>query len=158
MPTVAIDDLKELWSGAIIQINRGDDYAPITQEDLYALAGSLNLDDDGQPEPGDWQILADQFNSEEPGELTGGSDQHTAVQHTAVQDIADACRLLADVKAEQSASNTRSADLRLMASDAKGELDQAIRAALNAGVPVAVIAAKSELSVPRIYQIRDDRR
>ncbi|MBL7487068.1 hypothetical protein [Frankia sp. AgW1.1] len=153
MPTVTIDDLKELWSGAIVQINRGDEYSPITQEDLYALANGCDLDDDGRPEEGDWQVLADQFNSDEPGELTGGSDQHIAVQ-----DLAAARRRLAEVKAEQAATKTRSASLRLAVVDAKDELDQAIQTALNAGVPVTTIAAEADLSVPRIYQICDGRR
>jgi len=150
---VTIDDLKELWSGAIIQINRGDEYAPITQEDLYAVANGLDVDDDGNPaDNGQWEVLADQFNSVEPGETT------SSAQDIALQEIAAARRRHETAKTELAATKDDLASARQYVGDTKTELDQAITSALAAGAPVASIAAEADLSVPRIYQIRDGRR
>ncbi|WP_102157719.1 hypothetical protein [Zhihengliuella halotolerans] len=60
---------------------------------------------------------------------------------------ADVAELAARVAAQQASLD-----------EAKAELDDAIRAALAAGVPVTELAEKSGLSRPRIYQIRDRRR
>ncbi|WP_239382613.1 hypothetical protein [Frankia sp. CIT1] len=123
------DQLRTLWTGpAGGRIDRGPDLPPVTQDDLGALASGVDTGDDGVPLPDQWHVLAEQVN------MDGDSDGRT---RDVLDAIEDAVRLL---------------------DAAMRERDAAIRSAIARGVPVRRIAEASNLSIPRIYQIRDDRR
>ncbi|SBW18572.1 hypothetical protein FDG2_0723 [Candidatus Protofrankia californiensis] len=130
--TVTADQLRSLWAGRIGRIDRGDDLPPVTQSDLGALASQVDTDDDGFPLVGQWEVLADQLNGAAPSETDGSGRQDDAAA------TVEAAARLVD--------------------DAMRDRDEAIRAAINVGVPVSRIAEAAGLSVPRIYQIRDGRR
>lgn len=125
---VTIDQIKNLWHNGGT-IDRGDDYAPITQDDLGAL--DIDTDDNGTPLDTEWQVIADQFNSNEAGEPT------SSAQHETLDSIAAVVKTLHDAEIER---------------------DDLIRQAIAEGAPVIAIAARAELSRARIYQIRDGRR
>lgn len=127
---VTVDQLKTLWTDGR-PIPRGPEHSPVTQGDLRALTTGLDLDEHGQPGDGDWEALADQINGIPPGAVTDDT------QADALEDVEEAVRGL-----------TAAGDRR----------DRAIRTAVAAGVPVVRIAAAADLSIPRIYQIRDGRR
>ena len=130
---VTTDQLRALWTGpADGRIDRGDDYSPVTQDDLGALASGLDTDDDGIPlDESQWLVLAEQLNGATPGALDSGARERALLV------VEDATHVLAG---------------------AMDDRDVAIRAALAVQVPVSRIATAAGLSVPRIYQIRDGRR
>lgn len=131
---ITADQVRNLWNNGG-RIDRGDDHAPITQDDLSALIDAVDTDDHGDPLDTEWEILADQLNGNEPGEPTSGQQHH----------------LLAAV--EDAAAATRDA-----AKDRTEDRDERIRSAIAAGVPVITIAKRAGLSRARVYQIRDGRR
>lgn len=123
--------IKDLWHNGG-RIDRGDDYSPVTEEDLQLLmCGDVDTDDQGVPLEPMWEVLADQLNGEEPGEPTGPR------QEELLEDIADAVRSVHYYEEER---------------------DALIRSAVADRVPVTAIAEKAGLSRARIYQIRDGRR
>lgn len=125
---VTIAQIKNLWHNGGT-IDRGDDYTPITQDDLGVL--DIDTDDNGTPLDDQWQVIADQFNSNAVGEPT------SSAQHEALDSIADVVKTLHDTEIER---------------------DDLIRQAIAAGAPVIAIAERADLSRSRIYQIRDGRR
>ncbi|MFE7237158.1 hypothetical protein [Streptomyces sp. NPDC057580] len=126
--TVTVDQLKTLWHHGGT-INRGDDYSPITQDDLAAL--DIDTDDNGYPLDNQWQVLADQFNGETAGEV------YSSAQHNVLEAIEDSVKTIRDAETAR---------------------DDLIRQAITEGVPVITIAERASLSRARIYQIRDGRR
>lgn len=125
---ITADQVRTLWThGGTIR--RGEDYAPITQDDLGAL--DIDTDDDGTPLPDQWDIIADQLNSAAPGEPANDA------QHGILDAIEDIVRRIRDAELER---------------------DDIIRQAVAEGIPVISIAERADLSRARIYQIRDGRR
>ena len=136
--TITTEQVRDLWDAPnpAAMIDRGGDYEPVTKEDLGVLASDLDTDDDGYPLPGQWEVLADQLNSNPPGEPTSTSGA------TLLQQIADARGNRDQVKAR-----------------ADAEFNDLIRAGVaSKKAPVAAIAAAAGLSPARVYQIRDRRR
>lgn len=139
MPSsLTADQVRTLWDdpNPAATIDRGDDYTPVTKDDLGALASSLDTDDNGYPLADQWELLADQLNSETPEEPTSTEGD------TLLQRISDA---------------------RRERDQAKAEADAAFNALIRAAVaskqaPVTAIAAAANLSRERVYQIRDKRR
>lgn len=136
--TITPEQIRTLWDSPNpnATIDRGDDLEPVTKDDLGALASALDTDDEGHPLHDQWQILADQLNTNTLGEPT------STTGHLLLQEISDA-RIERDrVKA-----------------DADAEFNAIIRAAVaSKRAPVTAIAAAAQLSRERIYQIRDGRR
>ena len=127
---ITAEQVRDLWNNGG-RIDRGDDLSPVTQDDLSALIGAIDTDDQGNPLDTEWEILADQLNSDEPGEPASGEQE----------------RMLAAV-----------ADAAAVVRDAEGERNERIRSAIAARVPIIAIGKKANLSRSRIYQIRDGRR
>lgn len=136
--TITPEQIRTLWDSPNLNatLDRGDDLEPVTKDDLGALASALDTDDEGYPLHDQWQILADQLNTDAPAEPT------STAGHLLLQEISDA-RIERDrVKA-----------------DADAEFTAIIRAAVaSKRAPVTAIAAAAQLSRERIYQIRDGRR
>ncbi|MFE1413472.1 hypothetical protein ACFW6F_22140 [Streptomyces sp. NPDC058746] len=117
-------------------IERGNDFEPVTKDDLGALASALDTDDEGYPLDDQRQVLADQLNNAAPGvpASTSGDDL--------LQEIRDARAERDRVKAE-----------------ADDQFNAVIRAAVaSKKAPVTAIADSAGMSRARIYQIRDGRR
>lgn len=132
--TITPDQARELWDNPnpAATIDRGDNYAPVTKDDLEALASDLDTDEDGYPLADQWDVLAEQLNS----------DPLDEPRDTLLDEIADASHRRDRVKAEADAS-----------------FNEVIRAAVaSKRVAVTAIAASAGLSRERIYQIRDARR
>lgn len=127
---ITTDQVRNLWHEGG-RIDRGDDLPPVTQDDLSALIDAVDTDDQGNPLDTEWEILADQLNSNEEGEPTSGEQDRVL---NAVADAATAIR------------------------DAENHRDDLIRQAIAAGVPVIAIGKRADLSRSRVYQIRDGRR
>ncbi|WNI19919.1 hypothetical protein [Actinacidiphila sp. ITFR-21] len=126
---VTVQQIKDLWAHGG-RIDRGDDYSPVTTDDLSAL--DIDTDDDGVPLDSEWQVIADQINSEVSAEAAPGSGHELLLQG-----VEDAARAI---------------------DDAVEERDGRIRHAVASRVPVAAIARAAGLTCKRIYQIRDNRR
>lgn len=131
MTQITPDQVKNLWYHGG-QIDRGDDYSPVTIDDLHGL--DIDTDDDGTPTDDMWQVLADQLNSEQPGEVGGGPGgetynilQRTLIRLQAAQDTAD---------------------------ELKDERDDLIRQALAERVPYKALEDLTGLSRGRLDQIR----
>lgn len=134
--SITATQVRELWEdpNPAATIDRGDDRAPVTKDDLGALASGLDTDDDGHPVADQWDVLADQLNSDAPGTSTAGE--------LLLQQISDARRERDRVK--------KTAD---------DEFNTLIREAeASKLVPVTALAEAAGLSRARIYQIRDGRR
>ncbi|MEV7599850.1 hypothetical protein AB0O91_20950 [Kitasatospora sp. NPDC089797] len=116
-------------------IDRGDDLAPVTYDDIATLLGEFDADDFGDYSNADWQVIADQLNSDIPGEPADSA------QAVALQQVEEARQYRDRVVAQ-----------------ATEELADSIRHALAVKAPVTSIAARADLSRERIYQIRDGRR
>lgn len=132
--------IRDLWNGNRDEIDRGDDLAVITRDDLDALmrGSGIDADDwtaDGHPAEHMWQVLADSVMA---------SDDDPSPHNLALQQVAEARERLDQARQE--------------ITDLEGELHLAIKAALAAGAPRKAIADEAGLSVPRLYQIRDGRR
>lgn len=135
---ITVEQVRALWNDPIptARIDRGDDYAPVTKDDLAALASGLETDDDGYPLAVQWDVLAEQLNGETPGEPTSGPSA------TLLDQIAEA-------RHERDRAKAHADDM----------FTSVIRAAVaSRQVPVTAIAAAAHLSRERIYQIRDGRR
>ncbi|MGZ3103578.1 hypothetical protein [Streptomyces sp. H72] len=136
--TVTTQQLLDLWdapNGAAI-IDRGDDFEPVTKDDLAALAELIETDDEGRPLDGQWEIIADQLNSAVPDEPA------STAGHNVLGEIRDA---------------------RIERDRVKAEADEAFNALIRSAVaskkaPVMAIAEAAQMSRARIYQIRDGRR
>ncbi len=135
---VTAEQVRALWSdpnpGAVI--DRGDGFEPVAKDDLGALASGLDTDDEGYPLDDEWEVLADQLNSEVPGEPAS----------TAGRDLLDEIR-----------------DARIERDRVKEEADAEFNALIRAAVAskkasVIAIAGAADMSRARIYQIRDGRR
>lgn len=133
---VTAEQIKNLWTTGSGSIDRGDDYSPIILADFDGL--DIDTDDNGWPTDDMWEILAEQFNSEIPGE----------VGYSLQDDVLAAIRHEADKITEAAITIAEAEEVR----------DDYIRAAINARVPVTGIAAAAGLTRGRIYQIRDNRR
>jgi hypothetical protein len=141
MPTIITSDqVRALWDdpNPAAVIERGEDYTPVTKEDLGALASHIDTDDDGYPLNDQWEVLADQLNSGTPGEPTSSAG------HDILQEITDA-RLRRDAAIER----------------AHAEFTDLIRSAMTTRkgeAPVTAMARAAQMSRERLYQIRDGRR
>lgn len=134
MSVVTAAEVRDLWDDPSpnAAIDRGEDYAPVTKEDLGALASGIDTDDDGYPLPDQWEVLADQLNSDVPGEPADSAGQDI------LQEITSA---------------------RLARDRAEEEFTNLIRSAMAAKrAPVTAMAKAAGLSRERLYQIRDGRR
>ncbi|MFE3059109.1 hypothetical protein [Nocardia sp. NPDC059239] len=133
--SITIEQLQNLWNNANPNaiIDRGDD-APVTKDDLAALAAGVDTDDNGTPEPDQWQILADQLNDTDTAATDPWLDQ------------------IADVTTRRTAARD--------AADAADEVFNAVirAAAQSKRVGITAIAAAAGISRERVYQIRDGRR
>lgn len=135
---VTTTQIRALWDdpNPNAAIDRGDHFTPVTKDDLGALASELDTDDEGYPLDDQWELLADQLNSEAPDEPTS----------TAGQDLLDEIR---DARTERD---------RIKA-DADEKFNALIRAAVvSKKASVIAIAEAADMSRARIYQIRDGRR
>ncbi|MEU0596228.1 hypothetical protein [Streptomyces ardesiacus] len=135
---VTAEQIRTLWNSPNPEavIERGDDFEPVTKDDLGALASYLDTDDEGYPLDDQWQVIADQLNGTTPGEPTSSAG------HDLLQRIRDA-------RAERDRVKT----------EADNEFNAIIRAAVASGqAPVIAIAEAADMSRSRIYQIRDGRR
>ncbi|MFB7899920.1 MULTISPECIES: hypothetical protein [Actinomycetes] len=136
--TITVEQIRTLWDSANpnATIDRGDDFEPVTKDDLGALASELDTDDDGYPLADQWQLLADQLNGETPGEPTS----------TTGDDILQEIR---EARAERDRVKSAADD----------QFNAVIRAAVASKMaPVIAIADAADMSRARIYQIRDGRR
>ena len=141
MGAITAKQVRELWDSPNMAaaIDRGDDYAPVTKDDLDALAGQIDTDDDGYPLDGQWEVLADQLNSD----VAGGPSSSAG----------DA--VLAELANLRQAMNQREDEFFR----AQEDLHDLIRTAVNGkDAPVTSIASAAGYSRERIYQIRDGRR
>ncbi|MET9930399.1 MULTISPECIES: hypothetical protein [unclassified Streptomyces] len=139
MPTIVTpEQIRALWDdpNPHTVIERGDDLAPVTQDDLSALASGLDTDDEGYPLDDQWEVLASHLNSEIPGVPASTAGE------TLLQEIREARTERDRVKTE-----------------ADAEFNALIRAAVESRkVPVIAIAEAADMTRSRIYQIRDGRR
>ena len=134
MLAVTVNQIQALWADPSAVIDRGEDAEPVTQDDLSVL--DVDTDDDGMPLADQWQIMADQINSNVPGEPSSTAGQ------LVLQEIADA-RAHRDRVKEQ----------------ADEEFNSLIRAAVvGRRASVIDIALAAGVTRARIYQIRDGRR
>ena len=137
---ITAEQVRELWEALspTAEINRGDGLAPVTKDDLAALAGQIDTDNEGAPLDDQWEVLADQLNADESWPVTGpAADVLDAIE--------DARRYRDQVKAhadEQFNSLIRSAMLNLKTTKVK----------------VADLEKASGVTRSRLYQIRDGRR
>ena len=134
---VTIEQIKNLWNNGGT-IDRGDDYAPITQDDLGAL--DIDTDDNGTPLESEWQVIADQLNSEVEGVPSSSAGQDF------LQVVADA-RLERD-KAKDAADKKFNDLIRSFMLTEKKDRPASVMA----------VAAAADMSRERMYQIRDGRR
>ncbi|WP_327135910.1 hypothetical protein OG311_38070 (plasmid) [Streptomyces sp. NBC_01343] len=125
---VTVKQIKDLWHNGGI-IDRGEDYPPLTQDDLGAL--DVDTDETGVPLDDMWEVLADQLNSNEPGEPSNDA------QRTTLELIEETVQRIHDAEIER---------------------DALIRQAIAERAPVIAIAERAGLSRARVYQIRDGRR
>lgn len=125
---ITANEIEDLWNHGGT-LDRGDDYNPLTREDVAALVenGEIDTDDDGVPLNHEWQTLAEALSFE----------SHDSPRERALIAVEDAAARLAR---------------------AEGERNEAIRKALKANAAVMSIASAAGLSRARIYQIRDGRR
>ncbi|GHH57520.1 hypothetical protein [Streptomyces candidus] len=138
MSTITVEQIRTLWNSPNPKaaIDRGDDFEPVSKDDLSALASGLDTDDEGYPLNDQWQIIADHLNGVTPGEpaSTAGDD------------------LLQEIRAAR-------AERDRVKTEADDQFNTVIRAAVaSKKAPVTAIAAAADLSRERIYQIRDGRR
>ncbi|MFJ4418789.1 hypothetical protein [Streptomyces sp. NPDC088925] len=136
---VTTEQIRALWDdpNPNAVIDRGDHSAPVTKDDLGALASELDTDDEGYPLVDQWQILVEQFNSEAPGGEPAS---------TAGLDLLDEIR---DARIERDR----------IKEEADDKFNALIRSAVAAKqVSVIAIAEAADMSRARIYQIRDGRR
>ncbi|MFJ3762954.1 hypothetical protein [Streptomyces sp. NPDC090080] len=135
---VTVEQVRTLWDSpnprAVIE--RGDDFEPVTKDDLAVLVPALDTDDDGYPLDDQWEVLVDQLNSETPGVPTS----------TAGDDLLQEIR---DARIERDR----------VKSQADNEFNALIRAAVaSRKASVIAIADAADMTRSRIYQIRDGRR
>lgn len=134
------EKVRELWDAPTptAVIDRGEDLAPVTKDDLAALADQIDTDDHGRPLADQWDVLADQLNSDEAESPAGPAAD-------VLQAVEDARRYRDKVKA-----------------DADEEFNSLIRSAMlnrkTTKVKVAELEKAADLSRSRLYQIRDGRR
>ncbi|MFD4397188.1 hypothetical protein [Kitasatospora sp. NPDC058478] len=135
--TITAEQVRELWEavspGAVI--DRGGDLAPVTKDDLAALADQVDADDQGLPLDDQWEVLADQLNTDD------GSASATGPAAVVLQAVEDA---------------------RRARDDAEREFNEVIRSAMlnrkTTKVRVKDLEEAADLSRARLYQIRDGRR
>ncbi|SDT83445.1 hypothetical protein SAMN05216371_8276 [Streptomyces sp. TLI_053] len=138
--SITPEEVRELWDAPArtAVIDRGEDLAPVTKEDLAALADQVDTDDRGRPLADQWDVLADQLNTVEAEPAAGPAAD-------ILQAVEDARRYRDKVKA-----------------DADEEFNSLVRSAmLNrkvTKVKVAELEKAADLSRSRLYQIRDGRR
>jgi hypothetical protein len=135
---VTAAQIIDLWNApnSAAVIDRGDDFEPVTKDDLAELAGLVDTDEEGRPLDDQWEIIADQLNSAVAGDPTS----------TAGHDVLATIR---DARIERDRVKAAADD----------EFNALIRAAVDGNkAPVAAIAEAAQLSRARIYQIRDGRR
>ncbi|MFI5831108.1 hypothetical protein ACIA6C_28305 [Streptomyces sp. NPDC051578] len=135
---VTAEQIRTLWNdpNPSAAIDRGDSLEPVTKDDLGALASELDTDDEGYPLDDQWEIIADQLNSDTTDAPT------STVGHTMLDEIREA---------------------RIERDRIKDEADAEFYAAIRTAVagrkaPITAIAEAAKLSRERIYQIRDGRR
>ncbi|MFF2123502.1 hypothetical protein ACFVXH_39860 [Kitasatospora sp. NPDC058184] len=139
--TITAEQVRELWeaSGLAAVIDRGEDLAPVTKEDLAALADQVDTDDDGRPLVGQWEVLAAQLNADAESEPLAGPAADV------LQAVEDARRNRDKVKAA-----------------ADDEFNRVIRSAMlnrkDTKVRVKDLEKAAGLTRARLYQIRDGRR
>lgn len=121
-------------------IDRGDHATPVTKDDLGALASGLDTDDEGRPLDDQWEVLADQLNSEIPTEPSSSAG------HSLIQEITDA-RLERD-RLKRAADEEFNRRIRTFMLMPKAERPASVTA----------VAAAADMSRERLYQIRDGRR
>lgn len=135
---VTTEQIRALWHDPhpFATIDRGDHLAPVRKGDLDALATGIDTDDEGYPLEDQWDVLADQLNSEspdQPGSASGGD-------------------LLDEIRAARK-------DRDRIKADADEDFQTLIRSAVAAKqASVIAIAEAADMSRARIYQIRDGRR
>ncbi|MFE4397919.1 MULTISPECIES: hypothetical protein [Streptomycetaceae] len=139
--TITAEQVRELWEAAdpAAVIDRGEDLAPVTKEDLAVLADQVDTDDEGRPLPDQWEVLADQLSAGAESELPTGPAADV------LQAVEDARRNRDRVKAA-----------------ADDEFNRLIRSAMlnrkDTKVRVKDLEKAADLSRARLYQIRDGRR
>ncbi|MER7847422.1 hypothetical protein ABTZ03_26155 [Kitasatospora sp. NPDC096077] len=139
--TITAGQVRELWDAPALTavIDRGEDLAPVTKDDLAVLADQLDTDDQGRPLEDQWDVLADQLNSD------AGAEPTTGPAADVLQAVEDARRYRDKVKA-----------------DADDEFNSLIRSAMlnrkATKVKVAELEKAAGLTRARLYQIRDGRR
>lgn len=135
---VTREEIRYLFTPGAKPLDRGPRYTLITRADVEAVASSGDLyipDDPSMIAASTLDILADQFNSEDPAELP--EDRHAAAVDAVLQ---------ARLHMEQ------------VVEAAEAEFNEAIRSAIATGARVADIAVAADRTRSRIYQIRDGRR
>ena len=140
MTTVTPDQVRTLWN-TCTPIDRGEDLAPVTRDDLTALmAGDVDTDENGTPTDEMWEVLADQLNDT--------ADQLDDPQERALDH-------LRETMAARDAEHERAAAI-IAAAD--GEIRADVLACIDAHIPVPTIGEVLGVTRARIYQIRDGRR
>ncbi|MDH6711202.1 hypothetical protein P3T27_007955 [Kitasatospora sp. MAA19] len=137
--TITAEQVRELWKamnpGAVL--DRGDDLAPVTKDDLAALADQIDTDDQGLPLDDQWQVLADQLNTDDESSPSPAAGPAADV-----------------LQAVEEARRARD--------NAERELQELIRSAMlnrkTTKVRVKDLEQAADLSRARLYQIRDGRR
>lgn len=135
--TITAEQVRELWDAPArsAAIDRGEDLAPVTKDDLAALADQVDTDDQGRPLADQWDVLADQLNSDDEAEpLTGPA--------------ADILQAVEDARWARAA--------------AEDAFNDVIRSAMlnrkTTKVRIKDLEKAADLTRARLYQIRDGRR
>lgn len=138
--TITADQIRTLYrTGA--EIDRGEDYPPVTSDDIQALlTGDVDTDEDGTPTEQMWEVLADHLNAT--------ADELDHPQQANLGHLAD----------EMAARDQLHAQAAQMIAQGDDRVRRAVIACINARVPVPTIAATLGVTRARVYQIRDGRR
>lgn len=144
MSHVTADQIHALWVHPNITatIERGEDLAPISKEDLVALVSSDDegdlLTEDGALTDQGATVLADYFTTTPPGDQLDGP-RHSALTHL------------------EHAAEARD-QARTHLADAEDDLTTAVRDCFTAHVPMRAMEQALGLTRQRVYQLRDGHR